>query len=100
MQFLPSWRPRGLAPPDLRGTLVTALQLPAEQDPQTGQANRAAVRQFLANVAIRLRADLPPLDFKWSALDDTVRADALGLLIERISENTVVTPPPAANTTG
>jgi hypothetical protein len=81
-------------PPDLRVTLAMALGLPAEGNPQTVQQNRTICRQFLSALAIRLRADTPAFDFKWSALDDNLRTDTLDLLTERISENTKEIPAP------
>lgn len=75
--------------PDLQRSLREALALPADgHNPPVAQANRTAARVFLSNVAVRLRADSPALDFKWTALDDSPLTDTLGLLVERIAENT------------
>jgi hypothetical protein len=77
------------AAPDLQRSVREALALPVDgHNPTVAQANRTAARVFLSNVAVRLRADSPALDFKWTALDDSPLTDTLGLLVERIAENT------------
>lgn len=75
--------------PDLQRSVREALALPLDgHNPPVAQANRTAARVFLSNVAVRLRADSPALDFKWTAIDDSPLSDTLGLLVERIAENT------------
>jgi hypothetical protein len=72
-------------PPDLKATLEASLAFDAAADAQT---KRTVARQFLANVATRLRGDTPRLDFKWALLENDTLTDTLQLLIERMAENT------------
>jgi hypothetical protein len=75
--------------PDLQRPVREALALPADaHNPPVAQTNRTAARVFLSNIAVRLRADSPALDFKWTALDDSPLTDTLALLVERIAEST------------
>jgi hypothetical protein len=73
--------------PNLAGTLREALGIHADTE-ATVQQHRNSARTFLATVAVRLRGDEPPMNFRWSAIGDGALDEILWLLVDRIDENT------------
>ena len=58
---------------------------------------KQTARSFLANVALRLRADTPPYLFKWSEIDlDDFLGSELWVLVEAIAGVTSALPPESA----
>jgi hypothetical protein len=74
-----------------------AIAALAPFQPVVAAYDERTVRPFLARVALRLRADTPPLLFKWTAIDAaTAVTDPLWMLVDAIAtESTYLTNEPS-----